>query len=141
MTKLEDIKAAAVEKGACSLIESANSIADLASLLKSPQGREFCKKYKYPSLSLMREYKSQLAEYDIYVDAGLISFQDKSDILIAGDTVAIFSIRANDKPYFVYVMDGAKAVVNSYGYSVCLVDRMGGDAEIHQNGNSRITLG
>lgn len=140
MITAQEIKTQALSIGACSRIKSANSIADLAAMLKTPQGREFCKKYMYPSIEVLRELKDELVEYDIYVDAGLVTFNDQSDIILAGDTYAVVSVRATDKPYFIYVMDGAKAIVNSYGYSVCLVDVMGGEAEIHQYDNSRITL-
>ena len=140
MITAQEIKTQALSIGACSLIQSADSVADLAALLKTPQGREFYKKYKYPTIDVLRELKDELVDYDIYVDAGFIAISDQSDAIIAGDTYAVISVRATDKPYFVSVIAGAKAIVNGYGYSVCLVDVLGGNAEIRQYDNSKITL-
>lgn len=140
MITAQEIKTIALDKGACSLIESANSIDDLAKLLKTPQGIEFCKNHSFPSLDILREHKRELVKYDIYVDAGFVTFQNKSDVMVAGDTTAVVSIRQNDKPYFVHVLDGAKAIVNTYRYSVCQVNVIGGDVETHQYDSSIITI-
>ena len=140
MITAQEIKTEVLGLGACSLVHSAESIADLIALLKTPQGREFSRKYNYPSLELLRKFKDEIANYGVYVDAGFVTFHNQSDIILAGDTFAVYSVRAIDKPYYLCVMEGAKVIVNSYDYSVCLVDRIGGEAEVHEYDNSKVKL-
>ena len=139
MTAIE-IKAKALECGACKLIESADSIADLVALMKTPQGREFCKEHKFPTLEILRQHKKDIADMNVYVDAGTINVLNTDNVIVAGDTFAKLWYDKTDKPYHVMVMDVAKAIVNAHNYAVCNVCHIGGEVEAYEWSNASVFI-
>lgn len=140
MMTANDIKNKALECGACNLIESAESIADLIELMSTPQGREFCKKYKFPTLDILREHKKDIAYMGVYVDAGTIDVLNRDNLIVAGNTVVKAWYDKTDKPYHVMVLDGAKAIVNAHDYAVCNVCLVGGEVEAYEWSNASIFI-
>lgn len=139
MTAIE-IKAKALECGACKLIESADSIADLVALMVTPQGREFCKEHKFPTLEILRQHKKDIADMNVYVDAGTINVLNTDNVIVAGDTFAKLWYDKTDKPYHVMVMDVAKAIVNAHNYAVCNVCHIGGEVEAYEWSNASVFI-
>ena len=135
-----EIKEMALGCGACDLINGAESIADLVALMKTPQGREFCKKYSFPSLDILRQHKKDIADMDVFVDAGTIDVLNVDNVIVAGNTIANMWYDKTDKPYHVIVMEGAKAIVNTHNYSVCNVTNIGGEVEVSEWSNSSVYL-
>lgn len=140
MMTAQDIKNKALECGACRLIESAVSIADLVALMRTPQGREFCKKHKFPTLDILREYKDVIADMGVFVDAGAIDTENVDDLIIAGDTLARVRYDKTDKPYHVIVMTGAKVIVNACDYAICEVTLVGGEAQASEWNNASVFM-
>lgn len=136
----EDIKNKALVCGACELIKDADSIADLVALMNTPQGREFCKKHRFPTLDILREHKKDIAYMGVYVDAGTIDVLNVDNLIVAGDTYVKAWYDKTDKPYHVMVMDGAKAIVNAHDYAVCNICLVGGEAEAYEWSNASIFL-
>ena len=134
----EEIKTIALKIGACDLIVRANSIAELGSLMGTPQGREFCKNHGFPTLDMLRQHRDELASMNIYVDAGNIDIEDVDNLVVAGNTNATVRTRRTYKPYHVMVMHGARANVTAYGYSVCQIINIGGNVETHSSKNASI---
>lgn len=136
----QEIKKKALECGACGLIKSAESIADLVALMGTPQGREFCEKHSFPTLEMLQEHKRELSSLNVFVDAGEIAVENTDNVIIAGDTCAKIRFDKSDKPYHAMVMHGAKAMVNAHGYSVCQVVNIEGDVVTHKWNNAEIYL-
>lgn len=136
----KQIKEMALSIGACPLINDAESIADLIALMRTPQGREFCKKYKFPTLRVLREYKEELYSLGVYVDCGVVNLTNVEDVIVAGDTRAELVYDDTAKPYHVIVMNGADVVITAKGYAVCQVTRVGGNVRIEEKENANIFL-
>lgn len=135
-----DIKNMALDCGACELIKGAESIADLVALMKTPQGREFCKEHKFPTLDILRQHKDVIADMNVLVDAGTIDVSNIDNLVVAGDTVVKAIYDKTDKPYHVIVMDGASVVINALDYSVCHVTHIGGEVQGSQWNNASIFI-
>lgn len=138
MMTAKEIKMMALDCGACELIQGAESIADLVALMMTPQGREFCRKHKFPTIEMLRQHKEELASLNIRVDAGSIAAKNVDDIIIAGDTRLFAKYDSSDRPYHVMVMHGARADVMSYNYAVVDVTTIDGEVEAFEEGNSII---
>lgn len=136
----KDIKNMALACGACELIEEANTIAELVALMRTPQGREFCKVHSFPGIGILREHKEELASLNVFVDAGEIELNDVDDAIIAGETTAVIRTKSVDKPYHAMVMHGAKAKVIAYGYSVCQIVNVGGKVEVKKSTNASLVV-
>ena len=136
----QQIKAIALEMGACELIHEADSIGSLVSLMVTPQGREFCKKHEFPCLEIFCQHKDELKAMNVFVDAGDITIDDIDNVVVVGETSALIRCKKTDKPYHAMVMHGAKAKVIAYGYSICQVVNIGGEVETHASKNASIFL-
>lgn len=140
MTTASEIKKMALDCGACELIKGAESIADLVALMKTPQGREFCKEHKFPTLEILRQHKKDIAYFNVYVDAGTIDVLNIDNVIVAGDTFAKLWYDKTDRPYHVMVMGGAKAIVNAHDYAVCNICLVGGEVEAHEWSNASVYI-
>lgn len=136
----KEIKEMALNCGACELINSSESIADLVSLMCTPQGREFCKKHRFPTIDILRQHKAELAAMNVYVDAGIIELEDTDNLVLAGATSAIVRYKSTDKPYHMMVMHGASAKITAYGYSICQVTDINGRVEYHTSKNASVFI-
>ncbi len=103
---------------ACTLFKGDESVYELAKLLTSPQGLEFCLATNFPNIATLRLFKPFHPEkYGIYIDAGEITLTNPTSVLIAGrtfatihcDTTAMHSITA---------MHGAAATVLASAWAV-----------------------
>ena len=135
-----DIKNKALEFGACKLIDEAVSIDDLVSLMKTPQGREFCKKHKFPTLDILREHKEVIADMGVLIDEGIIDVENVDNLIVAGDTLVRARYDKTDKPYHIIVMDKAKVVVNAYDYAICEITLVSGEAQGSEWNNASIFI-
>lgn len=140
MMTAQDIKNKALECGACRLIEETSSIADLVALMRTPQGREFCKKHRFPTLDILREYKDALADMGVFVDAGIIDVANADNLIVAGDTLARVRYDKTDKPYHVIVMADAKVIVNACDYATCEITLIGGEAQASEWNNASVFM-
>lgn len=140
MMTAAEIKDKALRYGACELIEGVDSIAGLIALMGTPQGREFCKLHRFPTIAILREHKEELKALNVFVDAGSIEIDDTDNAVVAGETSATIRFTKTDKPYHAIVMHGAKAEVIAYGYSCCQIVNIGGEVERHESKNADIFI-
>jgi hypothetical protein len=117
---LHNIYEQAKRKGACDLFPCFNgseSVAELARLMFTPQGREFCIKNRFPDLNTFRTFKPYNPEqYGVYIDAGDITLYD-TDCFLIGNTRAV--VRLSElRNFHVFLMHGATADVDAGGHSV-----------------------
>lgn len=137
---VKDIKEMALGFGACDLIEGADSLKSLVDVMRTPQGREFCKKHCFPTLDVLRQYKDELAQMNVFVDAGTIETTDVDNVIVAGETDAVIRFKSTDRPYHAIAMHGANAKVIAYGYSICQIVNIGGNIEMHESKNANIYM-
>lgn len=140
MITAQEIRAKALEYGACELINGADTIAALIGLMRTPQGREFCKLHRFPTVDILRQHKVELASLGVFVDAGNIEVDNTDNVIIAGETSALLRYHNTRVPYHAIVMHGASAKVIGYGYSVCEVVNIGGEVSVYESSNASIFI-
>lgn len=141
MITAQEIKDKALKSGACDLILGADTVADLVALMGTPQGREFCKLHRFPTLEMLRDYdKEELASLHFYVDAGDIELSNTDNVVVAGDTRATLKYSGTDKPYHAVVMHGAKANVLAGGYAALQVTNIGGEVATFSGAHAKIVV-
>lgn len=122
-TTLQGIYQQAKRKGACDLFPCFNgseSVAELARLMFTPQGREFCIKNRFPDLNTFRSFLPYYPDrYNVYIDFGSVILYD-TDCYLIGNTQATVRLSGLGN-YHVFLMHGAKADVDAAGYSVVRV--------------------
>lgn len=114
---------AAVAAGVCTLFNGQErTIGEMATLMKSPQGIEFCTTHNFPSLPLLRLYGSYTPqEYGIYIDAGEIYLKDPTNVILAGNTFAKIECKATQS-HRVTLLQGATADVLAGGWAVVKIN-------------------
>lgn len=108
----------------CAMFRGDETVQQLAELIKSAKGSEFCLKYNFPNIASLRFFKPQNpARYGVYIDGGSVKLKnpEQGTILLAGRIAATIDIDDNSKRYEIILMHGAKAVINARHWSVVSV--------------------
>lgn len=108
----------------CSMFTGEENVEELAKLLTSPQGVEFCTRYNFPNLASMRAFRMEKAEkYGVYIDPGTLTIDNPKHerVAIAGRGTVTINISDNDRRYEIILLCGAKAVVNASKWAVVTV--------------------
>lgn len=113
--------------GACGLFTGGEeTIGEMAELLLSPQGIEFCTGTGCPSLGTFRLFRPYLEEgCGVYIDAGCVNLRNPGRTVLVGKTTANVTcdvLMRNE----ITVLRGAKASVLAFNWAVVAVHR---DAE------------
>lgn len=91
---------------------------DIVGLFFSAQGMEFCIKNHFPNLATFRQFKRYGVErFGIYIDAGTITLRNPARAILIGRTLATVNCDTLER-HEVFVLHGAKAVVNASGWAV-----------------------
>lgn len=95
---------------------------EVADILFSPQGMEFCQAYSFPTLSTYRLFKPfDPEQYGIYIDSGDIILDNPERVCLVGRTTA--TVRCNTlATHRVALLHGAHAVVEASGWAVVRLD-------------------
>lgn len=118
-TTANDIIKAALRAGACQKVKKANTIAALAELFFSPQGKEFCEEHNFPDIETFRSLdKDMLSELGIMVDAGGITAHNRKNITLVGRTHAELIYEGTEAKYTVVLMHGASAKIRAGSHAV-----------------------
>jgi hypothetical protein len=138
---IQKIHAQARQLGACALFTGEeSSLKDICVLFRSAQGMEFCMKHHFPNISTLRLFKQYNPEqYGIYIDAGQITLTDPDKVVLIGNTTANINCRQL-KGHNVYLLRGAKAVINATGWSVTNVQAEPGCKIIKNTSENAIIL-
>ena len=97
------------------------TVGELADVLTSPQGLEFCMRYHFPNMATFRLFKGREAEkYGVYIDAGAITLKNPEKAVLIGHTSATIYCDTLEK-HVITLLHGAKAVVNASGWTVVRV--------------------
>jgi len=138
MTKEEQVYKEVKRKGACLMLKGTENIDDLIKLFFTPQGIEFCTKYKSPNLETFRRFRGmQVARGGFYIDTPVKAKNLPRVALIGSETVAELEF-TETAGYTVVLMHGAKAKITASGYAVVFLHDAGGDVEIIQKDNARV---
>lgn len=135
---VSDIVSKAHQFGACEKLDGINDWKSLSRILFTAQGREFCEKYKYPSLDQWKQMDCDLEGLNIHVDKGNITLSDNAHIAVIGNTSAEINVTSNEYVTKIIVMHGAKAVINAHGYPVILIVNIGGEVKVNKDSTSVI---
>lgn len=124
---VENILKAAQAAGACEekgldIIKKANSVEDLISLMKSPQGIEFCMENQFPPIPMLMEFEAQLLKENIIVE-GYHELINPEEVIVFGGEVVVnidgFNICQ------VYAANNAKVVLRASQNAVAILEAHG----------------
>lgn len=120
--------------GACDLFTGRETTADeMAELLLSPQGREFCLKHRFPPLPTLRLFKGMgLERMGIYIDAGDITLTNRPRLALIGHTTARLTYDRLSR-YEVTLYRGAKATITATDWAVVSVEQESGTACVKES--------
>lgn len=140
MVNAQDILAKAKRYGVCSMLTGEETTEQLMKLVFTPQGVEFCTKFKFPDLNTLRQYKGEQAQSSgIYVDTD-VELDDPEDVLIAGDAVARLNYKDYSMSHHVIAMHGAKVVIKASGYVAVFVKNAGAELEVIKLDNAIVDV-
>ncbi len=115
--------------GACHLVSGITRWRQLADLLFSPQGIEFCKHHNFPTLEMWREIAAvcPTKSLAIFIDAGDIIPQSHPNIALVGDTRARLLYSSPETRNQIIVAHGSQLDVTAEDYAVVTVSSIGSD--------------
>lgn len=112
----------AKQLGACDLFKGDEDLEGIITLLKSPQGIEFCSKHHFPNVATFRLFKPFKPErYGVYIDAGVVTLKNAEHVVLIGRTVGVLQYDQSGR-HVVTVLQGATANVLASNWSVVRVD-------------------
>lgn len=122
MIDVEEIYRQACRLGVCPKMTGKESAEELIQLFFSPQGVEFCQKNNFPTMDMLRSFRSEQARAKgAYVDAGEVRICNVERVALIGDTEAELTYTDPTKRHVVILMHGAKAHIKASGYAVVFV--------------------
>lgn len=139
MIEVKDIVKSANALGACKISRAMTDWQSAVRVMFSPQGREFCADYKFPTAQQFRAMPD-LQTLGVYVDKGEITIASQGNACIVGDTLAAIHITDNTKVHHIIVMHGAKAEIFADNYAVVDVVVIGGNAIVVSKNNAKVLI-
>lgn len=115
----------------CNKLKEINSWSKLFKALFTHRGTQFCLKYKFPTLELLRLAGNDLSRHGVFTDAGKLTLHNCRRVILAGNTEAVIYISNNDSPTEIMVMHGAKAIVYTMAYPVIICTEIDGKIELN----------
>lgn len=138
---MDELKKYLNRLGACDLKGEVDSLESAIRMIFTPQGREFCIKTGFPTLSFLRQHKAELnAIPGVYIDTGLVRTHDEYEVLVAGDSAVTFYADKPDALYKVIAMHGATACIRASGYAVATGTDIKGDIMYQNDGTAKVTI-
>lgn len=118
-TLIRQIYAQARLLNACGLFTGEErTLDDIVRLFSSVQGLEFCIKNHFPNMATFRKFRQYDVErFGIYIDAGAVTLRNPKKVILIGRTSATIDCDTLER-HEVYLLHGAKAVVNASKWAV-----------------------
>lgn len=105
----------------CDMFKGTEDLQDLIRLFTSPQGMEFCMKNHFPNIATFRLFKPfDPDKHGIYIDAGEITLKNPKRVVLIGRTSATITCDTLER-HEVFLLHGAKAIINASGWAVVSV--------------------
>lgn len=134
------LKRDARRNGSCNLINEVNDYKQLVQLFFSAQGLEFCQKYDYPSIDVLRTIADKVGGMGMFIDSGSITINSRNHICIAGKTQATILASGVDYVHKIVVMRGASAHIKADNYAVLAITNIGGGCVDIDKDNTVVVL-
>lgn len=103
----------------CCMFNGYETLEQIVALYKSTRGLEFCLRYHFPSIEMLRLFKNDHPErFGVYIDAGEVIINNSAHkILLIGDTTGKITC-TETRRYEIALLHGASAIVNASGWAV-----------------------
>lgn len=137
MSLIKNIFKEAKEFPLCDRFTGKESFDEIAELLLSPQGIEFCTKNNFPDLDTFEQFDPAFAESKgVYINSGKIELENKHMVLLVGDTEAVLKYNNLDHPYNVVLMHNSFAEIHADNYAAVFVFGDKDNVDIHVKNNA-----
>ncbi len=124
----------------CDMFKGTEDLKGIIQLLTSVQGMEFCLRYRFPNIATFRLFKPFNPEqYGVYIDAGTITLKNPKKVVLIGHTSATVDCDTLET-HEVYLLHGARAVVNASGWAVVAVKGSTGCQQIRNISENAVIL-
>lgn len=131
MDAIETILKKAESLGACGKTRNVACMDDLAELLFSPQGMEFCSGKGFPTIGDLGMIPSdELERNGVYFNSGVVTAVNRKRLAAIGGTVLNAVYDGDAESYTVFLLHGGKAVISASGYAVVSIH---GEGEVSVN--------
>ena len=123
----------------CDVFKGTESVDDMIELIFSARGIEYMTKFGFPDVKTFRKFKKyDVSKHGVFIDAGEITLQDAKRCFLIGNTSATLNY-AQAQGNRVYLMCGARAVINAHGYSVVKIEKDdASQVTVHVSENAKI---
>lgn len=110
--------------GACRKLKRGMDEKELARLLFSPQGREFCTAKDFPTRRDIEKFdRRELRRLGLYAEDTEIKLDSRlHDVCFIGNTRNRVKAHGPESLYHVIALDGAEVTIEASGYSVISID-------------------
>lgn len=97
------------------------TLEDIVALFCSPQGMEFCINNRFPNMATFRLFKPfEPEKQGVYIDSGVLTLRNPKRVVLVGRTSATITCDTLER-HEVFLLHGAKAIINASGRSVVSV--------------------
>lgn len=97
------------------------TLEDIVALFCSPQGMEFCINNRFPNMATFRLFKPfEPEKQGVYIDSGVLTLRNPKRVVLVGRTSATITCDTLER-HEVFLLHGAKAIINASGWSVVSV--------------------
>lgn len=133
---IANVIAEAKLKGACGRIDDVQSVASLAELMFSPQGREFCQNTKFLRVDRLNHIVTEAEEYNVFIGKqNIITTSHKSAFIGSKGRVLCSGTEAI---YNIIVADNSHVEIVATNYAVVMVTSINGTYNITKDNTARI---
>lgn len=110
--------------GACPRLENGMTLSELADLLFTPQGREFCSAKDFPKVTDLEGIDPELLRSHGILTQGkeIVLYGSRPDICLIGVDGCTVRLAGLEALYHIIVLDGSDVTVEASGYAVASVD-------------------
>lgn len=139
-TVIKQIYAQAKLLGCCPLFKGTEDLQGIIRLFTTTQGLEFCMQHHFPNIATLRLFKKHNVErYGIYIDAGAITLNDPTRVILIGRTSATINCSTLER-HEVVLLHGARASINASKWSVVFVKAEQGCAYLKNTSKNALIL-
>lgn len=137
---IQKIITTAIRLNACDIISQITDIKSAIGVLLTPQGREFAKATKYPTLDAFRENKENLAVMDnVYIDSDVVLTDNYNVVAVGKSDVTVYAF-GTEALYHVIAMHGATVKIDARDYAVVTAIAIDSNIEYTNDGTAVISI-
>lgn len=116
------------------------TLEDIVALFCSPQGMEFCINNRFPNMATFRLFKPfEPEKQGVYIDSGVLTLRNPKRVVLVGRTSATITCDTLER-HEVFLLHGAKAIINASGWSVVSVSGSKGRQVIRNISGNAVIL-